>query len=94
MPKKASYWDYIRVEELLNLQNGLEAQEQEVSNDEIRFIVIHQIDELWFKLVLRELATAHRLRLRANLGYLYTCEQLVPRPSCRTRALQLATCDL
>lgn len=61
MPKKASYWDYIRVEELLHLQRGLEADEQDVSNDEIRFIVIHQIDELWFKLVLRELATARDL---------------------------------
>ena len=67
MPKKASYWDYIRVEELLNLQNGLEAQEQEVSNDEIRFIVIHQIDELWFKLVLRELATARDLFAKTHV---------------------------
>ena len=34
----------------------LEARsEHEISDDEVRFIVIHQIDELWFKVVLREL---------------------------------------
>jgi tryptophan 2,3-dioxygenase len=57
----ASYWDYIRVEELLALQNGVDASEQDLTNDEIRFIVIHQIDELWFKLVLRELEAARNL---------------------------------
>jgi len=61
MPKKASYWDYIRVEDLLHLQSGIDASEQDLCNDEVRFIVIHQVDELWFKLVLRELATARDL---------------------------------
>ena len=61
MPGKASYWDYIRVEELLDLQRGLASDESELSDDEARFIVIHQIDELWFKLVLRELSTARDL---------------------------------
>ncbi|MEC9047214.1 MAG: tryptophan 2,3-dioxygenase family protein [Planctomycetota bacterium] len=61
MPKKASYWDYVRVEELLGLQRGVDASEEDLSNDEVRFIVIHQIDELWFKLVLRELAAARDL---------------------------------
>ena len=61
MPKKASYWDYVRVEELLGLQRGVDASEADLSNDEVRFIVIHQIDELWFKLVLRELAAARDL---------------------------------
>lgn len=57
MSKRASYWDYIRVDQLLNLQDGIE-REAELSDDEVRFIVIHQVDELWFKLVLRELVTA------------------------------------
>ncbi|MCB9869772.1 MAG: tryptophan 2,3-dioxygenase [Planctomycetes bacterium] len=52
---KTSYWDYIKVEQLLKLQNGIAGDETELGNDEVRFIVIHQIDELWFKLVLREL---------------------------------------
>lgn len=60
-PRPTSYWDYIRVEQLLGLQNGIAASEQELGDDEVRFIVIHQIDELWFKLVLRELVTARNL---------------------------------
>lgn len=60
-PRPTSYWDYIRVEELLSLQTGTAASEQELGNDEVRFLVIHQIDELWFKLVLRELVTARDL---------------------------------
>ncbi|MCC6784469.1 MAG: tryptophan 2,3-dioxygenase [Planctomycetes bacterium] len=53
-----TYWDYIRVEELLALQAGIAPSEAELSDDEVRFIVIHQIDELWMKLVLREMVTA------------------------------------
>jgi tryptophan 2,3-dioxygenase len=58
---KANYWDYIRVEDLLQLQSGIDTSEANLTNDEVRFIVIHQIDELWFKLILRELATARDL---------------------------------
>ena len=60
-PRPTSYWDYIRVEELLALQSGIAADEREIGDDEVRFIVIHQIDELWFKLVLRELTAARDL---------------------------------
>ncbi len=55
---RPSYWDYIRVEELLALQAGLDGDESRLSDDEVRFIAIHQIDELWFKLALRELQAA------------------------------------
>ncbi len=50
-----NYWDYIRIEELLALQSGLAADEAELSNDEVLFITVHQVFELWFKLILREL---------------------------------------
>lgn len=50
-----NYWDYIRVEELLGLQNGLAEREEELTNDEVLFITVHQVFELWFKLILREL---------------------------------------
>lgn len=56
-----NYWEYIRVEELLSLQGGIEGDESKVSNDETMFIVVHQIYELWFKLILRELAQARDL---------------------------------
>ena len=61
MPQPANYWDYIRVEDLLALQRGTADSESELIDDEVRFIVIHQIDELWFKLVLRELVAARNL---------------------------------
>ena len=53
--KLPNYWDYIRVEQLLALQGGLEEREDGLSNDEVLFITVHQVFELWFKLVLREL---------------------------------------
>lgn len=59
--RPTSYWDYIRVEDLLSLQSGIAASERDLTDDEVRFIVIHQIDELWFKLVLRELVAARNL---------------------------------
>ena len=56
-----NYWEYIRVEELLALQGGFDGDESEVSNDETLFIVAHQVYELWFKLILRELTAARDL---------------------------------
>jgi tryptophan 2,3-dioxygenase len=56
-----TYWEYIKVEELLGLQTGIAATEGELSNEEVVFIVVHQIDELWFKLILRELVTVRDL---------------------------------
>jgi tryptophan 2,3-dioxygenase len=56
MPRApTTYWDYIGVEQLLALQQGVDGDEAALTNDEVLFITIHQIDELWFKLVLREL---------------------------------------
>lgn len=66
-PRPANYWDYIRVEDLLALQSGIAPTEAELSDDEVRFIVIHQIDELWFKLVLRELVAARDLFARPRV---------------------------
>lgn len=56
-----NYWEYIKVEELLGLQGGFDGDEAKVSNDECLFIVVHQVYELWFKLVLRELTSARDL---------------------------------
>lgn len=60
-PRPVSYWDYIRVEELLSLQGGLPNDDRQISNDEVLFITVHQVFELWFKLVLRELHAARDL---------------------------------
>src|SRR5579871_1072089 len=66
-PKPTPYWDYIRVEELLALQAGSAASEQELGNDEVLFIVVHQIDELWFKLALREMVALRDLFARPRV---------------------------
>lgn len=55
--KAPNYWEYIRVEELLSLQGGLENDESQLTNDEVMFITVHQVYELWFKLMLRELTS-------------------------------------
>ena len=59
--KPTTYWDYLKLEDLLRLQSGLEKDEHELINDEVMFIVVHQIDELWFKLMIRELASVRDL---------------------------------
>lgn len=55
---ETNYWRYLKTEELLALQTGLGEDESGVGNDEMLFIVVHQIYELWFKLILRELTFA------------------------------------
>ena len=45
-----SYWDYLKVEELLSLQ-----QPTGEEHDEMLFIIIHQSYELWFKEMLHEI---------------------------------------
>ena len=59
--KRVNYWDYIRVDELLDLQGGVDHDESTLANDEVMFIVVHQVYELWFKLVLRELEAGRDL---------------------------------
>src|SRR5207248_574999 len=56
-----NYWEYIKVEELLGLQGGFDGDASKVGDDETLFIVVHQIYELWFKLILRELTKARDL---------------------------------
>ncbi|MCS6797149.1 MAG: tryptophan 2,3-dioxygenase family protein [Myxococcota bacterium] len=65
--KPTTYWDYIRVESLLSLQRGVDDDESRLSNDEVMFLVVHQVDELWFKLALRELVTVRDLFARPSV---------------------------
>lgn len=50
-----TYGSYLKVRELLSLQQPLTKPEQ---HDETLFIVIHQVYELWFKQILHELDAA------------------------------------
>jgi len=62
-----TYWDYIKVEQLLGLQAGIAGSDAELENDEVMFIVVHQIDELWFKLILRELVAVRDIFAQDNV---------------------------
>jgi tryptophan 2,3-dioxygenase len=53
-----NYWDYLKLDRLLDLQGGLEGQPDVGEPDELLFIIVHQAYELWFKMVLRELRLA------------------------------------
>ena len=50
-----NYWDYLRLDQLLSAQGGVEGDENAITNHELLFIVVHQVYELWFKQMLREL---------------------------------------
>jgi len=52
-----TYWDYLKLDELLDLQ---EAKSDPPEHDETLFIVIHQVYELWFKLLLHEIEKIKR----------------------------------
>jgi len=71
--KSRSYWNYLKLEELLSLQNGFRATEAEVSEDEKHFIIVHQIFELWFKLILAELKMS-----RDKLASTFVPEETIP----------------
>jgi tryptophan 2,3-dioxygenase len=50
--QRLSYGSYLEIDELLGLQHPLSKPEH---HDEMLFIIIHQVYELWFKLILHEL---------------------------------------
>lgn len=52
-PKPLTYWDYIRLDDLLSLQHP-----RTDAHDELQFIMVHQTFELWFKLAINELRGA------------------------------------
>jgi tryptophan 2,3-dioxygenase len=52
VPKAITYGDYLRIEDLLALQRPRSAGPE---HDELLFIVIHQVYELWFKELLHEI---------------------------------------
>jgi tryptophan 2,3-dioxygenase len=68
-----TYWDYLGLDRLLDLQGGLEGDERDMLPDELHFIVVHQTYELWFKLTLRCLRIA-----RDALGAPKVAEETIP----------------
>lgn len=66
-PGSLSYGDYLCVEELLALQKPRSTPEE---HDELLFIVIHQVYELWFRLVLHE---CDKVKADLYAGQLFEC---------------------
>ena len=64
---RTTYWDYVKVEALLGLQGGNERDESKLSGAEVVFITVHQVYELWFKLVLREMVALRDLFKRPRV---------------------------
>ena len=60
-PRPTSYWNYLKLDPLLGLQGGIPENEDALDGEEVLFITVHQVFELWFKLVLRELRAARDL---------------------------------
>lgn len=64
MSERLSYGSYLKVQPLLELQQPLS---QPQHHDEMLFIIIHQVYELWFKQVLHEIEAAMRAMDRDDL---------------------------
>lgn len=58
---RMTYGNYLRLEEILGLQEGPADYSPAPCNNEKHFIIVHQAFELWFKLVLTELKQVHKL---------------------------------
>jgi tryptophan 2,3-dioxygenase len=65
MSKALTYTSYLRLDELLRLQTTRSTGPDGPEHDELLFIVIHQVYELWFKQLLHEIDFL-QARLRAN----------------------------
>ena len=62
--EKLTYGSYLKIDELLALQQPLSDPPR---HDELLFIVIHQVYELWFKQMLHEIDAAIREIKRAAI---------------------------
>lgn len=63
-----SYESYLQIHALLGLQKPLSEPE---AHDEMQFIVVHQVYELWFKLLLHEARSTIRHLQRGEAGPAY-----------------------
>ena len=68
---RMTYSGYLRLDELLQLQDGPEGHNPSPTNDELHFIITHQAFELWFKQVRTELDAAHDYLAKASVDEKY-----------------------
>ena len=81
MPEQLTYGSYLRVDALLALQTP---RSSPAHHDELLFIVVHQVYELWFKQLLHELeaalanlGAADLLKAAKNLRRVHTIQRLI-----------------
>ncbi len=53
--RKMNYHDYLQLEKLLSCQKAESHSQGRAAHDEMLFIVVHQVYELWFKQILTEI---------------------------------------
>src|SRR5579872_2466917 len=81
MPDRLTYGSYLHIDELTALQ---QLQSEPPHHDEMLFIIIHQVYELWFKQILHEvesamqhLAAGDPLRTTRALGRVRTIQRVL-----------------
>jgi tryptophan 2,3-dioxygenase len=62
------YSDYIELDKILNSQHPKSFESLEEGNDEMLFIIIHQVYELWFKQILFELDLVRLIFIRDRIN--------------------------
>ncbi len=61
MRKDVYYGDYLQLEKILDAQHPESDKENIEAHDEMLFIIIHQAYELWFKQIIHELKSIHKI---------------------------------
>lgn len=81
MPERLTYGSYLHIDDLVSLQRP---QSEPPHHDEMLFIIIHQVYELWFKQMLHELEAAIRhlaaddsLRTTRALGRVHAIQRVI-----------------
>ena len=62
------YADYIELDKILNSQHPKSFESLEEGNDEMLFIIIHQVYELWFKQIIFELDLVRHIFIQGRIN--------------------------
>jgi len=62
------YSDYIELDKILNSQHPKSFESPEEGNDEMLFIIIHQVYELWFKQIIFELDLVRNIFVQGRIN--------------------------
>jgi tryptophan 2,3-dioxygenase len=68
MPDEINYSDYLRLDGLLDLQDRESEKLLQPAHDEMLFIIIHQVYELWFKQLLFEVDSVNGIMQKPALN--------------------------